>query len=857
MTEVYIKYNPYRLETFMTINGNEVPEGSTIAQKIKNKRLQAWIGALPEMLAEERNTFDFHVKFHGTVLDWDDVKDAFSQCPNLNVNLDFEEAGDDSQVYNKIIDSYHDLMDGPFKDMLESSEKAAIERAVIRVNDNVFPIHVIATMSSGKSTLINALLQKKLMPSKNEACTAIITEVLDNGNETYSAEAYNLKNERIEVVPDITYESMEKLNENKDVASVRIKGDIPFLHQQETHLKLVDTPGPNNSRTDEHRETTYRNINSASENMILYILNYTQLATNDDANLLHYVAEEIRKGGRETRDRFLFVLNKMDTVTSDDSVPHGIEITKEYLARHGIEDPLIFPCSAFTALGLTTTEENFNDPAAIAKFATNPEALKLYGTMMQLIQIPDLHLEKYSTLCPSEQEKLNTSLQKAIASGDMVEQALIHSGIRSIESAIRAYVEKYAKINKIRDLVEPLEAQLNQNITETQAKIAAMNGGQEAEEIKKRSQAVQEMIQKGEEAKHFKDQLDRINPLPKIEKQAKKEVNDAMSRLALRFQHQQGNEIVGKKNALDFVNGFSDDAADVLSSLTAQMEMIVEKEITQTGIKLVEEYQRKLESFDKNIGNGLNFSTSDLVSGILSRMKANASEYNASGAKRQQQEGSIDDIHETRIEEQKRYVKGTKKVEKTVIDGYDQVEVGEREVLDHYETERQQRGTKRVQKKRSGFFGKIADFFHKQYEEEPIYVEVKVPKFRKEKITEPVARYKKVIEEIPTVDEVVDKKEIYVVKLDELRNTLLLPIETQLDDDKEAILNAAKEYIHQLKEQFMNTFTEIDEVIKGKYQELEEYTKQSKELEAHKQEIMKTLAYLEGNLKEIQNAMEI
>ncbi|MBP3665407.1 MAG: dynamin family protein, partial [Tyzzerella sp.] len=37
--------------------------------------------------------------------------------------------------------------------------------------NNVFPVIVMATMSSGKSTLINALLGQQVLPSKNEACT--------------------------------------------------------------------------------------------------------------------------------------------------------------------------------------------------------------------------------------------------------------------------------------------------------------------------------------------------------------------------------------------------------------------------------------------------------------------------------------------------------------------------------------------------------------------------------------------------------------------------------------------------------------------------------------------------------------
>ena len=44
----------------------------------------------------------------------------------------------------------------------------------------IFPMLVIATMSSGKSTLINALLGQQILPSKNEACTAKTYSILDD-----------------------------------------------------------------------------------------------------------------------------------------------------------------------------------------------------------------------------------------------------------------------------------------------------------------------------------------------------------------------------------------------------------------------------------------------------------------------------------------------------------------------------------------------------------------------------------------------------------------------------------------------------------------------------------------------------
>ena len=52
----------------------------------------------------------------------------------------------------------------------------------------LFPVVVMANMSSGKSTLINALLEKDILPSKNQACTAKIYSILDDD----SADGYKI-----------------------------------------------------------------------------------------------------------------------------------------------------------------------------------------------------------------------------------------------------------------------------------------------------------------------------------------------------------------------------------------------------------------------------------------------------------------------------------------------------------------------------------------------------------------------------------------------------------------------------------------------------------------------------------------
>ena len=130
---------------------------------------------------------------------------------------------------------FTDLQEGPVDDFRDPK----LIRAFESINDSVFPINVIATMSSGKSTLINALLGKKLMPSKNEACTATITEILDNDSEQFAAVVYDEDNVELQQIPNLTYEIMNELNDDENVHKIAAQGNIPFLDAKSTALMLL------------------------------------------------------------------------------------------------------------------------------------------------------------------------------------------------------------------------------------------------------------------------------------------------------------------------------------------------------------------------------------------------------------------------------------------------------------------------------------------------------------------------------------------------------------------------------------------------------------------------------------------
>ena len=293
MAQIYVKYNPYKMETQIKANGKDILSDSSLYKVVKGKRLQEWVGKFPQMLVDELNTVDFDIEFYGMPLDWDDFEDSFTHAKDEHVikhlELKFIEGKSDEDINDKIVQVFTDLQEGPVDDFRDPK----LIRAFESINDSVFPINVIATMSSGKSTLINALLGKKLMPSKNEACTATITEILDNDSEQFAAVVYDEDNVELQQIPNLTYEIMNELNDDENVHKIAAQGNIPFLDAKSTALMLVDTPGPNNSQNQAHKNTTYRAINNESNSLILYVLNGTQLSTNDDASLLSYVADQI------------------------------------------------------------------------------------------------------------------------------------------------------------------------------------------------------------------------------------------------------------------------------------------------------------------------------------------------------------------------------------------------------------------------------------------------------------------------------------------------------------------------------------------------------------------------------------
>lgn len=593
MREIFIKYNPYRLETDITIDGQPLKKNSKL--NFQDRRLQEWVESLPELLLEECSTRDLKIIFYGTIPDYEDMESMVEDAKSKGINIELKhipakEVKDKEEAIQNVFD---EIQNGPFDELKQPDVVKAFNLA----KSSDFEVNVVATMSAGKSTLINALLQQRLMPAKQEACTATITEIKDNDAEHFMAKVYDKNGKLIQVHPELSYEIMEQLNSNQEVSRIRAEGNIPFVTADDVSLVLVDTPGPNNSRDPEHKAATYRMLSESSKTVVLYIMNATQLAVNDDYNLLSYVADSMRVGGKQSRDRFIFVVNKLDDFKKgEDSVESAINKVRDYLKDNGIENPNIYPASALTALNIRTILADSDDD-------DDDDVYEAKGKVRKFNKNEEMHFEKYAPLTPSSRGEVESLLAKAIEENDVNQQALIHTGIIPIETAIKMYVKKYAKTAKIKNIVDTFIKKLESahSFEKTKEEIATNQDKQK--EILAQIDSINRKLKNGDNAKKFKSKIQKINYDKEIGKLADSVIAEAQEKVTNQLTSIDGT--LSRREAEITCQMFVKFAEELQAEVQVKLEDMISNSVQKNAEDLLEQYKIKLAELaqDINVGN--------------------------------------------------------------------------------------------------------------------------------------------------------------------------------------------------------------------------------------------------------------
>ena len=218
MKTVKIKYNPFTKTTEVIVDGKKPKANSSL--NFGEKRLQEWAGDLSSILVNEYQDKNFSIEFTGTMADFEDLQSGLS-TPQVGIHIEHfkhnctPSVSDTEAEVDKI---FEEIKKGPVVQLKDKNIIQAFQKA----KDQRFEINVVATMSSGKSTLINALLDYELMPVANTATTATIVNIIDTDREKghYKGVAFDSNGKKLFEDEELTLAKMEKWNKNEKISSI-------------------------------------------------------------------------------------------------------------------------------------------------------------------------------------------------------------------------------------------------------------------------------------------------------------------------------------------------------------------------------------------------------------------------------------------------------------------------------------------------------------------------------------------------------------------------------------------------------------------------------------------------------------
>lgn len=303
-----------------------------------------------------------------------------------------------------------------------------------------YEVAVLATVSNGKTTFINALLGKNVLPTQNMACTAKLVKIKDNDRvkqmkvmlEKFDGSTRRLKEQEID---------FQKLNSDKNVKSIIIEDDIKNIRNIKKKLLLVDTPGVNNSEDNTHKKITEDYLINLNEGLIIYVLNVEQLTIHDNNQLLQFVKKNL-----ETKENMeiLFILNKVDSVDNEKEgdmnsiVMHAVR----FLEDNGFKSPKVIPVSSYAAV-------LFNEVIAghqLSRLETNK-----FRAAYELFKDESFNMEKYAIIDERDKKRTVEVEEKEYLVSDL-QAAIKNTGIPLVEHIIEnmmiAYKKKGIESNK-------------------------------------------------------------------------------------------------------------------------------------------------------------------------------------------------------------------------------------------------------------------------------------------------------------------------------------------------------------------------------------------------------------------------
>jgi len=257
------------------------------------------------------------------------------------------------QVEAQIAENLRFLADLASSPDLDPESRAAIAREhaalAARAASKEVRLAVVGEFSTGKSTLINALLGARILPEGFIPVTARATRI-QYADRAYGEAVVDGRTERFDLSRLAAYTRDGQVA--SEVEAVRVFYPSPLLREG---VVILDTPGDN---VDNERHQAELEAAIAEANAVAFLIPADRAAQRTSMALLRRLTERI--------DKFYFVLTMADLLLEEDEDEDGLEETVDYVAGELAEiigsRPVVYPVSARWVLeGRTLTLRDGTD----------------------------------------------------------------------------------------------------------------------------------------------------------------------------------------------------------------------------------------------------------------------------------------------------------------------------------------------------------------------------------------------------------------------------------------------------------------------------------------------------------------
>ncbi len=545
MRNIYIKYDPYEMITEFKVNNIPVTEMDyrhPWLDKVFGANsmipLQSWIDPVPSekwdgLLAylEKMSDDTFSISFCGRKTDFEDLKESLCSQNEEKGNvlkLEFPKGKQqfimsDSEMKAAIDEVVSIMSENRFDVMVRKSENEKLKSRYDSMQTNIsaitnkeFRIVFTGVYSGGKSTVINALVGKNILPQAEGTCTDKICYIRHSKEVAYSKVVYVMNDgqtkEELCDSGEATQKRIRDASYIDGVEKVDVYVDISHLYpdnlQDQFRLVFVDTPGFGSAKGDDvsvrgegvtHSELTKRILSSDEKEMVVFVSDSKKSELSEIQKILDIFENQAGEDHGCYNDRFLFVLNRCDdysfhakqkdmTTGRYEGLENEVCKLKETVSKmsHGasqrnIANPRVFPLSAATALAIkigcndaqnkpekeTELRDYYDAYDNFCNKLADQHAEYFVNGPIDVSKVSDNYLlDSLSDLTKSQKRELQEKYDHA---ENIEDYLLLHSGILSLETAIKSYIEKYAFPIKMRKLLRAFKSILQEVIEENRS----------------------------------------------------------------------------------------------------------------------------------------------------------------------------------------------------------------------------------------------------------------------------------------------------------------------------------------------------------------------------------------------------